>query len=83
MTTSDPRAEVAAQGLAVQLTDQIDKTKAEAYLDKVREHFPKGFEDQIWYGNVHDIVNNHVFHCFWTDVDPKECADKIIEKVGA
>jgi len=83
MTISDPRAEVAGQGLAAMLTDQIDTSKIEAFMDEVRKHFPRGFEDQIWHGNVHDLVNNHVYHCFWTDTDPKECADKILEKVGA
>jgi len=91
MTVGDPRAEVAGQGamenalkkLAPQNTDLIDGSKAADYLDLVRVHFPKGFEDQIWYAGVHDLVNHYVFYCFWNDIGPIECAQTILNKIGA
>lgn len=87
MTISDPRAEIAGMAtvdrLAIPNIDQIDSSKIQAYVDEVTKELPDGFTDQIWYGSVHDVVNHHVFQCFWADVDPKECADKIFEKIGA
>jgi hypothetical protein len=87
MTVGDPRAELhgvqVPRGLGVPNTDLIDPTKAVAYLDEVRKYFPEGFEDQIWHGGVHEVVNNYVFHCFWTDIGPIECAQTILNKVGA
>ena len=64
-------------------THLIDASQAEEYFNNVRAHFPRGFEDQIWWAGVHTIVNTYVSHCFMTDVDPKECAEKVLEKVGA
>lgn len=83
---TDPRLrhqERVAEGLTVPNTDKIDSSKAQAFVDEVTMHLTKEFVDQIWYGNVHDIVNNYVFYCFWHDIGPIECAQTILNKVGA
>ena len=71
------------QGLGHQATDKIDDTTAIAYFDSIREHFPDGFEEQLWNGGVSQIVNSYIGVCFMTDVDPKSCAEIILLKVGA
>lgn len=83
----DPRAEFAGQRAMENFrptdTNLIDGTKAADYLNLVRNHFPEGFEDQIWYAGVHDLVNHYIFYCFWNDIGPIECAQTILNKVSA
>lgn len=64
-------------------TPLIDAADAEEYMDNVRTYLPRGMEDQMYWAGVREIVSGYVAYCYMTDVDPKECGETIVRKIGA
>lgn len=56
--------------------------KFNEYLDKVREHFPKGFEVSIQIEGLSMCVTSYCAIAFMRDGDPKICANTIVAKLG-
>ena len=52
------------------------------YLDEVREHWPKGFEDSIRIEGLSMCVTSYCAVAFMKGGDPKICADKLVAKLG-